>query len=68
MQHSLRAIYAVLTAFMFSMLGMASAHAVDVTAVSAALTEGQANVETIGAAVLIIAVAIAVFKWVRKAF
>lgn len=46
----------------------APAMAVDLTSVSAELTEGLANVQTIGAAVLLIAVAIAVFKYVRKAF
>lgn len=46
----------------------APAFAVDVTGATGELTEGLANVTSIGAAVLLIAVAIAVFKYVRKAF
>lgn len=44
------------------------AHAVEITSATTALTEGQGNVVAIGGAVLVIAVTIAVFKYVRKAF
>lgn len=46
----------------------APAFALDITAATSELTEGLANVTSIGGAVLLIAVAIAVFKYVRKAF
>lgn len=46
----------------------APAFAVDVTTATSELSEGLANVTSIGGAVLLIAVAIAVFKYVRKAF
>lgn len=45
-----------------------SAQAVDITLATAELTEGQTNVVSIGGAVLVIAVTIAVFKYVKKAF
>lgn len=47
--------------------GVSAAHAVDITSVSTELAEGLTNVQTIGAAVLLIAVAVAVFKYVKKA-
>ena len=46
----------------------APAFAVDITSATAELGEGLTNVTSIGGAVLAIAVAIAVFKYVRKAF
>lgn len=46
----------------------APAFAVDIASANAELAEGLTNVTSIGGAVLLIAVAIAVFKYVRKAF
>jgi Inovirus Coat protein B len=59
-----------------SALGLASlgalaslpAHAVDIIAATTELNEGKTNVIAIGAIVLVVAVTIAVFKYVRKAF
>lgn len=44
------------------------AFAVNTVDAQAALTEGLTNVTTIGGAVLVIAVTIAIFKYVKKAF
>lgn len=44
------------------------AFAVDIAAAQTELTEGLTNVVAIGGAVLVIAVTIAVFKYVKKAF
>jgi hypothetical protein len=49
-------------------LATVPAFAVDIAAAQTELTEGLQNVVAIGGAVLIIAVTVAVFKYVKKAF
>ncbi len=62
----IRSLFASLLALMaLAMTGMAQA-AVD-TEVTSTLTAAKADVTTIGVAVFAIIVAIAVFKWFRKA-
>lgn len=51
-----------------SSLLAAPAFAVDITGAQSELAEGLTNVVAIGGAVLVIAVTIAVFKYVKKAF
>lgn len=44
----------------------ASQAAIDVTAVTGKLTEGETAIGTIGGAVLVLAVLVAIYVWVRK--
>lgn len=57
----------LVAAGVFTVVGSASAAAIDVTTVTADIAAQAAPVAAIGAAVLLLFVGIKAFKWVRKA-
>ena len=53
-------------ATVLTVIAQASQAAIDTTAVTAAMTEGGTAIAVIGAAVLVVYVGIAVFKWLKR--
>jgi hypothetical protein len=53
--------------FLFAFWSSLASAAVDVTAVTAAITDASGAIATVGSAVLVLTVGIFVYKWIRRA-